>query len=105
MPTEVRGGGDREAQASSKVTWLLAALLLFAVVWLAQQLQAGRDLERQIGVLTGELATTRSTLDAHRSQLSAVHGHLGTVRASAQQLERSLAELELLAGRDPLEPR
>ena len=99
--SEAAGRKDRTGTNSSKLIWLFAALLLIVGVALVAEMQRGRELEYRIGELTGELATAHSSLDAYRGQLGAVRGQLGAVRATTRDLERSLAELEELAGRDP----
>ena len=68
-------------------------------------MQQVRDLDRKVQSLGVELTAARRDALAHREHLRAVQGEVGAVHAAASELERRLAELDVLAGRDPLETR
>jgi uncharacterized protein HemX len=96
----VSGGGVRPAEGPSAprveraggrgrtaAVWLLAALLLLAVVGLAVQGRRAAALADEVQRLTADLAATRGLLEAHRQQLSEVRSRV--------------AELQDLVSRDP----
>ncbi len=88
-----------------RLLWLLAALLLAVSAFLIAQVQQVRDLDRKVQSLGVELSAARRDALAHREHLRAVQSEVGAVHAVASELERRLAELDVLAGRNPLETR
>jgi len=89
----------------NRLVWLLAALLLAVSAYLIAQMQHVRDLDLRVQTLTVELSGAQKDVEAQRQHFRAVQGEVGAVQAAAIELERRMAELGELAGRDPLAAR
>jgi len=78
--------------------WLLAVLLLIAVVGVAFQTNRVDELSGQVEGLQTELSTTRAALNGYESRFT-------EIRASVLDLRSQLGELEtLVEGRPPPTP-
>ena len=86
-----------------RLVWLLAALLLLLSGFLIAQVQRARNLDSRVQALTGELISAREDVVAQRNHLGVVQGEVSLLHSAASELERRLAALGELAGRDPLE--
>lgn len=74
---------------------ILAALVFVCALAAAYQTQHVARLDAELAVVTGELTTARTQLDAHQ-------GHLVEIRSAVSQLRSQLGQLDELAQRDPL---
>ena len=94
------GGGPRSARRlwSRRVPlWLLAGVVVAAVLLSSIQAWRARDLALQVSSLEAEVAAAGEKLRAYQS-------HLDAVRGGVDELARQLDALQVLVVRDPLTP-
>jgi uncharacterized protein HemX len=87
--------GSAAGKAPRRLLWVLAVLVIAAVVGLVAQTLRTRTLQAENEALVGELFATRSALDAYVARFA-------EVRDSIEGLQAQLTELDSLVSEDPL---
>jgi hypothetical protein len=84
-PAPARGaGGPRPGRRERIALAVLAGLLAVCAIGLAGQLARNARLEGRVAELSGELASTRATLDAYQARLEEVRGSVARLHALVQ---------------------
>jgi hypothetical protein len=84
-PAPARGAGTPRPGRRERIALaVLAGLLAVCAIGLAGQLARNARLEGRLAELSGELATTRASLDAYQARLEEVRGAVARLHALVQ---------------------
>jgi hypothetical protein len=83
-PAPERDAGARPGRREHIALAVLAGLLAVCAIGLASQLARNTRLEGRLAELSGELASTRASLDAYQARLEEVRGAVARLHALVQ---------------------